>query len=122
MTITVGTSQTDSTTFENTTSITVGANVGAEMDGASIGGVSASYTQTFSLTKSTSQTNDTQVQWQQAVNFPSQPTTWVWAGQTQIAVFRSDGSQLDQVTYSNQDQRFVPKGATLVGGNPPNVR
>lgn len=105
--VTVGVSQTQSSTFQETTTLSVSAEFGAKFKTFS-GKISASYTKAFQLTTSTSQTNSTQVVVSETLDIPKQPTTWFWAGQTQIAVFRIGGSQITPISYGNDDQRFVP--------------
>lgn len=109
VTQTVGTGQTDSQSFGQSTSMTIGANVGVAYEGLSAS-VSTSYTQSFETKTEQTSTQSTQVQTQITLNLPQQPTTWIWERQTQIAVFRTDTgtSQLPPVTYSEPDIIFVP--------------
>jgi Insecticidal Crystal Toxin, P42 len=106
--VTVGVSQTQSTTFQETTTLSVSAEFGAKFKSFS-GKVSATYTRAFQLTTATSQTDSTQVVESETLNTPKQPTTWFWALQTQIAMFRTGGSQITPISYGNDDQRMVPE-------------
>ena len=107
VTQTVGTSQSDSATFTTETSMTVSADLGAAYGPASLN-VSASYTESFGMSTSSTTTHDTKVQTRITLNLPTQPRTWVWERQTQIAVFRTDMTQLVPVTYSEPDMVWVP--------------
>lgn len=107
ITQTVGTSQLDSSTFAEETAMTVGADLGVAYGPASLN-VSASYTQSFGTSVTHTTTHDTEVQTQVTISLPSQPRTWIWERQTQIAVFRTDTSQLVPATYSEPDILFVP--------------
>lgn len=107
ITVSVGVSQTKSTTFQQTTTMSVSAEFGAKFGDFS-SKISATYTQSFQLTTAQSQTNQTQVTTQVTLQIPKQPTTWFWSRQTQIAVFRTGGSQITPISYGNNDQRFVP--------------
>ena len=110
VTVTVGVSTTDSTTFQQSTSLTVDCNVGAQFDLLSLG-ASASFTQAFELITESSTTGSTEVQTQVQINFPDQPVTSIWSRHIQMAVYRIDGSLVDTINYSTNDQRFVPPGA-----------
>jgi len=105
--VTVGVTQTNSTTFQQTTTMSVSAEFGAKFGDFS-SKVSATYTQSFQLTTAQSTTNSTQVVTSVTLQIPKQPTTWFWSRQTQLAVFRSGGSQITPISYGNNDQRFVP--------------
>ena len=118
VTVTVGVSTTDSTTFQQSTSVTVDCNIGAQFDVLSLG-ASASLTQSFELITETSTTGSTEVQAEILINFPSQPVTSIWSRHVQLAVYRIDGSLLDTISYSTNDQRFIPPGATPI---PPSER
>ncbi|HEV7768449.1 MAG TPA: hypothetical protein VGQ76_25850 [Thermoanaerobaculia bacterium] len=107
VTQTIGTGQSDSQTFSQSTSMTVSANVGVAYEGVS-GSVSTSYTQSFGMSTSHTQNRSTQVQTQITLNLPKQPTTWIWERQTQVSVFRTDTTQLAPVVYSEPDILFVP--------------
>ncbi|HYI12086.1 MAG TPA: hypothetical protein VEK57_23740 [Thermoanaerobaculia bacterium] len=110
--VTVGTSKTESESFTDSTSLSVSAEFGVEYGPAS-GKVSVTYTHEFSLTRATSETHDTQVVETVAVNLPEQPRTWVWERQTQIAVFRDDLTELAPVSYGNNNQMFIPAGKVV---------
>jgi len=107
VTETVGTSQSDSSTFTTETSMTVSADLGVAYGPASLN-VSASYTQSFGTSVSHTTSHETEVQTQITLNLPAQPRTWIWERQTQIAVFRTDTSQLSPVGYSETDIIFIP--------------
>jgi hypothetical protein len=107
--VTMGVSETQASSFTESTSMTIGCEVGAKFGDFS-SKVTASFTQAFSLTTSESATHSTSKLVEKTVNFPKQPTTWIWDLQTQVAVFRNDGTQVSVAGYGNNDQRFVPKG------------
>ncbi|HJQ38313.1 MAG TPA: Vps62-related protein [Thermoanaerobaculia bacterium] len=106
VTQTVGTSQSDSNTFSQETSLTVSADVGVAYGPASAS-VSASYTNSFGTSVSHTSDHSTQVQTQITLNLPAKQRTWIWERQTQISVFRTDQTQLAPVTYSEPDIEFV---------------
>lgn len=112
---TVGLSQTDASSFAQTTSMTVGAEFGAAYGGVSVG-ASVSMTNELRLETSTSTTNSTEVTHTVTLNFPTQAITSVWQSQSLIQVFRSDGTPLAAVAYDNGfgNVRFEPSGATPV--------
>jgi hypothetical protein len=109
----VGVSQTNASSFAQTTSMTVGAEFGAAYGGVSVG-ASVSMTEELRLETSASATNSTEVVTSVSLNFPEQKNTSVWQGQSQIQVFRSDGTPLAAVAYENGagNQRFAPSGMT----------
>jgi hypothetical protein len=106
ITKTVGTSQSDSNTFTQQTSMTVSADAGIEF-GPLSPHVSASYTNSFSTSVSHTSEHSTQVQTQITLNLPARERTWFWQRQTQIAVFRHNHTQLAAVTYSQDDIQWV---------------
>lgn len=108
---TIGVSDTQASAFTHSTSMTIGCSVGAGFGGLSAQ-VSASYTQAFSLSTSESATQSSSTTTQTQVNFPKQANTWIWDRQTQIAIFRMDGSLVSTASYGCADRRFVPPGAT----------
>ncbi|HEY0018318.1 MAG TPA: hypothetical protein VGC13_18580 [Longimicrobium sp.] len=109
----VGVSQTDATGFAKTTSMTVGAEFGAAYAGVNVG-ASVSMTEELRLETSTSTTGSTEVTTTVNLNFPEQEITSVWQSQSQIQVFRSDGTPLGAVAYENGsgNVRFAPSGMT----------
>ncbi len=107
VTQTVGTSESASQNFSTETSMTVSADLGVAYGPASLK-VSASYTNSFGTSFTQTINHETQVQTQVTLNLPAQPRTWIWELQTQIAVFRTDTSQLVPCTYSEPDMLWVP--------------
>lgn len=107
---TIGTSESQATTQQQTTSLTIGAEVGVEYGPASAS-VSTSFTKEFSLTVERTENHSSETTNTVTINYPEQPVTWTWQRQTQIALFRTDLSQLPPATYGNSDLRFVPAGA-----------
>jgi hypothetical protein len=107
----VGLSQTDASSFAQTTSMTVGAEFGAAYGGVSVG-ASVSMTDELQLETSTSSTGSTEVTTTVTLNFPAQEITSLWQSQSQIQVFRSDGTPLPPVAYDNGfgNVRFAPSG------------
>lgn len=108
---TIGVSDTQASAFTQSTSMTIGCSVGAGFGGLSAQ-ISASYTQAFQLSTSQSATQSSSTTTQTQVNFPKQANTWIWDRQTQIAIFRTDGSLVSTASYGCADRRFVPPGAT----------
>jgi hypothetical protein len=106
VTKTVGTSQSDSNTFSQATSMTVSADAGIKF-GPLSPHVSASYTKSFSTSVSHTSDHSTQVQTQITLKLPDKERTWIWQRQTQIAVFRTNHTQLTAVTYSQDDIQWV---------------
>jgi hypothetical protein len=104
---TIGVSETQASSFTDSTSMTVGCEVGAKFGDLS-SKVTVSYTRAFSLTTSKSTTHSSSTTLTETRNFPKQQTTWVWYRQTQIAVFRTDQSHFNDANYGNNDLRFVP--------------
>jgi hypothetical protein len=110
---TVGLSQTDASSFAQTTSMTVGAEFGAAYGGVSVG-ASVSMTEELRLETSTSTTGSTEVTTTVSLNFPAQAITSVWQSQSLIQVFRSDGTPLAAVAYDDGfgNVRFEPSGTS----------
>jgi hypothetical protein len=107
----IGVSQTDSSRFQQTTSMTVSCEFGAAYGGVSAS-VSASLTEELQLETSQSSTGSTENTVSVMLNLPVQPVTSIWEGQNTIQVFRADGSTVTSVTYSMADLRFAPSGMT----------
>jgi hypothetical protein len=112
--IIIGVSQTQASSFTETTSMTIGCEVGAKFGGVS-SKVTTSFTHAFSLTTQESATHSSSTEIKTSVNFPAQPVTWIWDRQTQVAVFRNDQRQVGVASYGNRDQRFIPSGAVVLG-------
>jgi len=106
-TVTIGVSHLHSEAFAQSTSITVSAEVGAAYDGVGAK-VSTSFTKEWDLSTADSTEHSTQVTTTEKVKYPQSPTTQVWEYRTQIAVYRSDSSQLVPVTYINKTTKFLP--------------
>lgn len=100
--VTIGVSQSEASSFSRATSIAISAEFGVEL-GPFSSSVSASYTQSFELTTERSSTKSTEFKRSRSVIIDPNPRTWFWARQTQIAVFRTGGSQINPISYGNQD-------------------
>jgi hypothetical protein len=107
----MGTSVTDSRSFKDETSISVGANAGINVDGFS-SGITTTFTHTFSIETAHSETNQTEVTEKITLNFPSQPITQVWQRMKRIALYRTSGIEAAAVTYKVRDYLFRPEGTT----------
>lgn len=86
---TIGVSQSDATSFSSSTSLTVGAQVGVELDGLT-SKVSTSYTQTFGYQTSSSTTNDTETATSMTVDLPNADKIFVWNQVGLLQVFRDN--------------------------------
>lgn len=106
-TVKVGTAQTESRSFTNSTSLTVSASVGVSYGGASAS-VSTSFTRSFSLTTASSNSQDTEVTKTETIALPSQPITSFWQRCTQIAVFRDNLTEVSAVSYGSETHRVLP--------------
>jgi hypothetical protein len=111
MTEAIGLSQTNSTRFQQTTSMTVSCEFGAAYGGVSAS-VSASFTEEFQLETAQANTGTTENITTVSLTLPTQPITSIWEGQNAIQVFRADGTPVSTVTYSMSDLRFAPSGMT----------
>lgn len=107
LTYRVGVTKEDSETFEKSTSITTGIDVGAYLDGPA-GSASFSMTSTFSLTKHRSKTDETVLEFTETLEFPETARVWQWQLFTDIVVTRSNGTQLRPIAYMNQDRVNIP--------------
>lgn len=105
--ITVGVAEIQAKAFRESTTISVSAEIGAAYEGAEAK-VTASFTREFELTTMTSTAHSTAVQISDQLNYPIQPVTSVWEGRVQIAVYRTNLSQLPPVTYANRSTKFAP--------------
>jgi hypothetical protein len=98
---TMGTSQDSSTGFENTTSITVGAECGVEAGDA--GGfsskISVSYTNEMTVSGSTSSGSSTSVTEQVDLNLPHSNRVLIWQKCADIVLYNNKGVILSTVTY-----------------------
>jgi len=106
-TVTIGVSHIHSEAFAQSTSINVSAEVGAAYDGVGAK-VSTSFTKEWDLSTADTTEHSTQVTTTEKVKYPQSPTTQVWEYRTQIAVYRTDSSQLVPVTYINKTTKFLP--------------
>lgn len=102
-----GTSITDSRSFKDETSISVGASVGINVDGFS-SGITTTYTRTFSVQTAHSETNQTEVAEKITLNFPSQPITQIWQRMKRIVLYRTNGGEAAAITYKTRDYLFRP--------------
>lgn len=103
---TVGTSESNSTTFKHGTSLTVGANVGIEMDGISAG-VSTSFTEDFSIETQHTEGGHTEVEDKTTLHIPPAQLTQFWQKMAEIRVFRTDTSVLSSVDYGLKSLLFT---------------
>lgn len=110
-TLTVGVDQSHSTTFEESTSLTVSAETGCYLDGISAQ-VSVSYTQSFSLTTSTTTNNSTQTSDQLSITVPQAARAWLHQRHVKISVFRTNLSELSSIDYACQDHLLLTPADT----------
>ena len=106
-TYSIGTSETQSQSIAVSTSLTVDGSVGAQY-GSVNGSISVSFTRSFDLTYDSSQTGSSDYSVSVTINFPNQPTTWMWGYVKRIAVFRTDGTLVDTADYSVQEIQYLP--------------
>ncbi|MBV8369797.1 MAG: Vps62-related protein [Candidatus Eremiobacteraeota bacterium] len=102
----IGTSQSDSTNFKHSTSLTVGAEVGVELDGFSAG-VSTSFTEDFSIETQHTSEGSTSVTDQTTINIPGAQNTQFWQRIAEIRVFRTDTSVVSAVDYGLKTLLFT---------------
>jgi len=107
LTYRVGVSKEESETFEKSTSITTGIDVGAFFDGP-FGNASVSMTSTFSLTKHSGKTVETSYEYTENLDFPATARVWQWQLLTDIVVTRCNGTQIQPIAYMNQDRINIP--------------
>jgi len=103
----VGVTKEDSATFEKSTSITTNVEVGAVFEGPT-GSASLSMTNTFSLSKHTSHTEETSVEYSMELTFPPTARVWQWQLLTDLMVMRCDGTYIKPIAYMNNDQINIP--------------
>jgi hypothetical protein len=110
-TVTVGTSSESSQGFQNTTSLTVGADVGIEADGFSAH-MSVSYTHEMQVTADSKigKTTDTTVSL--TLNLPTAQQVFVWQKLADIMAYRTEGSTeegptiLSAATFQKNETTF----------------
>lgn len=112
MDMVVGSSQTDSSSFNNATSLTVGAEVGIEFEGLS-SKISTSYTETFSYEVSKDDTQYSEVTVSVEMHFPVADRVWLWQKYGVLTMFRDSltSPQGAAVSYSFSDYTIVKSPA-----------
>lgn len=114
--VTVGTSTQKSQGFQNTTSLTVGAEVGVEADVFSAS-MSVSYTQEMQVSVATSDEHSTEVNRTVELNLPKARRVFIWQARTNIVAYRTQGSRdkgptvLSIAPFAKDDATFVYSGA-----------
>jgi hypothetical protein len=111
----IGTSKTDSNSFKNTTSISVGATAGINIEGFNAS-ITTTFTNTFEIETAHSETLTTETNEKIKLNFPKQPTTQIWQRGKRISLYRTDGSQVAAVTYKLRDVLLLPQGTAKQDG------
>jgi hypothetical protein len=104
----VGASKTDSHSFKNTTSISVSASAGINIEGFNAS-ITTTFTNTFEIETAHSETMTTETNEIIKLNFPKQPTTQIWQRGKRISLYRTDGSQVAAVTYKLRDVLLLPQ-------------
>lgn len=102
----VGVDNTESQTFEHSTSFSVSADSGVEIKGVT-SGVSVSYTDDFSLSCSTTTENSSSADDTLTLPIPAAPRSWLHQRWVEITVFRGDASQVGSIAYGCEDHRLV---------------
>ena len=100
--IMIGTSTEQSTSIGNTTSLTVGAEVGVEA-GPLSASVAVSYTQEMSVTTVCSAGGQTEVSEAIELAIPGASTTQIWQRVVDLCVYRTDGISLIDASYRTSD-------------------
>lgn len=106
---TIGTSETDSSEFRQSTSWNVSSSVGFQAGGAGAN-VSVSFTQDFALTTAHSATSTTSKEEKTMIRLPRQPVTQFWQLFSRISMYRGDGSLVSTLEYGKKDLRLLPAG------------
>jgi len=104
--VTIGTSQEQSTSVQNTTSLTIGAEVGVEAGPVSAS-MSVSYTNEMSVTVDTRAGSHSEVTDSIILNLPSANISQIWQRATNLEVYRTNGSTLVGASYGNSDLRVT---------------
>lgn len=113
--VTVGTSKQKSQGFQNTTSLTVGAEVGVEADVFSAS-MSVSYTQEMQVSVATSDEHSTEVNRKVELYLPKVRRVFIWQARTNIVAYRTQGSGdkgptvLSIAPFAKDDATFVYSG------------
>lgn len=110
MSCSVGVSVEQSSSFQQSTSLTVGADVGIEADSLKAS-MSVSYTKEMSITTESSQRNDKVVETTIQLNVPQSPRVLVWQLNDELVSYRTNGVSLSRATYSNPEVIFTAKPA-----------
>jgi hypothetical protein len=111
-TVSVGTSSESSQGFQNTTSMTIGADVGVEADGFSAH-MSVSYTQEMQVTANSSIGKTTETSVSLVLNLPSAQQVFVWQKLADIMAYRTEGSTeegptiLSAATFQKNETTFT---------------
>ena len=115
-TVMVGTSSQKSQGFQNTTSLTVGAEVGVEADAFSAS-MSVSYTQEMQVSAETTEEHRTEVTRSVELNLPKARSVYLWQAYTNIVAYRTQGSTVTGPTvlsiapFLKDDMSIVHNGA-----------
>lgn len=112
--VTVGTSSTESHGFQDTTSLTVGAETGVEAGGFSAK-VSVSYTHEMQVTAETTSSHDTEIRKLVHQDLPAHHKVYLWQARVDIVAYRTEGSLEDGPTvlssapFMKDDTMFTKK-------------
>lgn len=111
---TIGTSKSESSGFQNTTSVTVGADVGIEAGDA--GGFSAhmsvSYTNEMQVSGSVTQGTDTSATQTLTLNLPVAKRVLVWQKTVEFATYRTNGQILAMAKFQTSELDFTDSNPT----------
>lgn len=108
---TIGTSTEASNGFQNTTSLTVGADVGIEAGPVSTK-MSVSYTREMQVSANTSIGHSTQTSTTVELNLEAAKRILIWQKQTDFVAYRTTGDALSQVMYQTADIYFTDSNST----------
>lgn len=101
----VGSTQESSSGFQDTTSVTVGAEVGIEAGPVSAN-VSVSYTKEMQLTGSTSSGTETRQSKDLSIVVPKAERVLIWQKATDFVIYRTAGDRMSSVEYQTDDIVF----------------
>jgi hypothetical protein len=108
-TVTIGTSETDSTDFKQTTSWTASVKVGFEAGGASAE-ASFSLTEEFELETDKSITTSTETTGTIELKLKGAKNVQFWQLFSAIRVYRSTGEIISEIDYGRSDNLILPEG------------
>ena len=119
---TVGSSQKDSRTFEEKTTLSISASAGVEFGGANAN-VSSSYSHEFGLSTSRETTETSEVKKVHDWEIPANKVSALWQPINQITVYNSHHETVARIVYRNNDVRLLSaaekKSAPRGKGKPP---